>query len=46
MHGADREWVYNNLAEGVAKNNIKVDVGAAVNQGDRFFFSKGGLVMQ
>lgn len=43
MHGADREWVYQNLVEGVAQNNIKVDVGAAVNQGDRFFFSKGKL---
>jgi ankyrin repeat protein/L-ascorbate metabolism protein UlaG (beta-lactamase superfamily) len=46
MHGADKEWVYNNLAEGVAKNNIKVAVGAAVNQGDRFFFSKGTLAAQ
>jgi len=46
MHGADREWVYGNLAEGVSKNNIKVDVGAAFNQGDRFFFSKGSLVSQ
>jgi ankyrin repeat protein len=43
MHGADREWVYQNLAEAAAKNKIKVDVGAAVNQGDRFFFSKGAL---
>lgn len=43
MHGADREWVYQNLADGVTRNNIKVDVGAAVNQGDRFFFSKGKL---
>lgn len=46
MHGADREWVYGNLAEGVAKNNIKVDVGAAVNMGDRFLFTKGSLVSQ
>jgi len=46
MHGADREWVYGNLAEGVVQNKIKVDVGAAVNQGDRFFFSKGSLVSQ
>ncbi len=44
MHGADREWVYGNLAEGVDRNGIKVDVGAAVNQGDRFFFSKGSLM--
>jgi ankyrin repeat protein len=43
MHGADKEWVYENLVDGVAQNNIKVDVGAAVNQGDRFFFSKGKL---
>jgi ankyrin repeat protein/L-ascorbate metabolism protein UlaG (beta-lactamase superfamily) len=43
MHGADREWVYQNLVDGAAQNKIKVDVGAAVNQGDRFFFSKGSL---
>jgi ankyrin repeat protein/L-ascorbate metabolism protein UlaG (beta-lactamase superfamily) len=45
MHGADKEWVYGNLVEGVAKNNIKVQVGAAVNQGDRFFFGKGKLTI-
>jgi len=44
MHGADREWVYGNLVEGVAQNNIKVQVGAAVNQGDRFIFRKGSLI--
>lgn len=44
MHGADKEWVYQNLADGVSQNNIKVGVGAAVNQGDRFFFSKGSLM--
>jgi len=44
MHGADKEWVYQNLVDGVTRNNIKVDVGAAVNQGDRFFFSKGSLI--
>ena len=44
MHGADKEWVYQNLADGVYQNNIKVDVGAAVNPGDRFFFSKGSLI--
>ena len=44
MHGADREWVYQDLVDGVNKNNIKVDVGSAVNQGDRFFFSKGSLL--
>ncbi len=43
MHGANKEWVYGNLVEGVAKNNVKVQVGAAVNQGDRFFFQKGRL---
>jgi len=43
MHGADKEWVYGNLVEGVAKNNVKVQIGAAVNQGDRFFFQKGRL---
>ncbi len=44
MHGADKEWVYGNLVEGVAQNKVKVQVGAAVNQGDRFFFRKGTLV--
>ncbi len=43
MHGADKEYVYGNLVEGVAKANMKVQVGAAANQGDRFFFSKGKL---
>lgn len=43
MHGANKEWVYGNLVEAVAKNNVKVQVGAAVNQGDRFFFQKGML---
>ena len=43
MHGADKEWVYGNLVEGVAQNKIKVQVGAAVNQGDRFFFQRGKL---
>jgi len=43
MHGADKEWVYGNLVEGVAKNNIKLQVGAAVDQGDRFSFAKGTL---
>lgn len=46
MHGADREWVYENLAEGAVQNKIKVDVGVAVNQGDRFLFSKGSLMSQ
>ena len=43
MHGFNKEWVYGNLVEGVEKNNVKVQVGAAVNQGDRFFFQKGKL---
>jgi ankyrin repeat protein/L-ascorbate metabolism protein UlaG (beta-lactamase superfamily) len=43
MHGANKEWVYGNLVEGVARNKVKVAVGAAVNQGDRFFFQKGAL---
>jgi L-ascorbate metabolism protein UlaG (beta-lactamase superfamily) len=43
MHGAYKEWVYGNLVEGVAKNKIDVQVGAAVNQGDRFAFSGGKL---
>ncbi len=43
MHGAGKEWVYGNLAEAVARDKIKVQVGAAVNQGDRFFYRKGTL---
>lgn len=43
MHGADKEWGYQELVEGVAQNPIKVQVGAAVNQGDRFSFRKGAL---
>ncbi|MCX6567193.1 MAG: ankyrin repeat domain-containing protein [Candidatus Aminicenantes bacterium] len=44
MHGFNKEWVYGNLVEGVEKNKVKVQVGAAVNQGDRFFFQKGRLI--
>jgi len=40
MHGADREWVYADLKEAVAKNGIKVEVQAAVNRGDRFFLTR------
>jgi len=43
MHAANKEWVYRDLVDGVAKNNVKLQVGAAVNFGDRFFFSKGKL---
>jgi len=43
MHGGDREEACALLVEGAAKNKVKVDVGAAVNRGDRFFFSKGAL---
>jgi ankyrin repeat protein/L-ascorbate metabolism protein UlaG (beta-lactamase superfamily) len=43
MHGANKEWVYGNLAEAVAKSGMKVAVGAAVNQGDRFFYKGGAL---
>jgi len=44
MHAANKEWVYGNLVEDGAKKNVKVQVGAAVNQGDRFFFQKGVLM--
>jgi ankyrin repeat protein/L-ascorbate metabolism protein UlaG (beta-lactamase superfamily) len=44
MHGAYKEWVYGNLAEAVAKNGVKVAVGVAVNQGDRFFYKGGALL--
>jgi len=43
QHGAYKEWVYGNLVEGVAKSKIDVQVGAAVNQGDRFAFRGGKL---
>jgi ankyrin repeat protein/L-ascorbate metabolism protein UlaG (beta-lactamase superfamily) len=43
MHAAGKEWVYQSLVESVAKDKIKVQVGAAVNQGDRFFYRKGIL---
>ena len=43
MHGANREWVYRDLADAVAKNKINVQVGVAVDQGDRFSFRKGVL---
>jgi ankyrin repeat protein/L-ascorbate metabolism protein UlaG (beta-lactamase superfamily) len=43
MHGADREWVYGNLAEGAAKEHVKVQVGAASCPGDRFTYRKGAL---
>jgi len=39
----DKEWGYAALADSVAKNGINVQVGAAVNQGDRFAFQKGKL---
>jgi len=45
MHGANKEWVYQNLVTGAAENHVKVQVGAAVNQGDRFSFRKGALVI-
>ncbi len=44
MHGANKEWVYQNLVTGAAENHVKVQVGAADNQGDRFSFRKGALV--
>jgi ankyrin repeat protein/L-ascorbate metabolism protein UlaG (beta-lactamase superfamily) len=43
MHAANKEWVYGDLVEGVAKNKIDVQVGAAANQGDRFSFRAGKL---
>ncbi len=45
MHAANKEWVYQNLVTGAAENRVKVQVGAAVNQGDRFTFRKGALVI-
>jgi len=44
MHGAYKEWVYGNLAKAVAKSGMNVAVGAAVNQGDRFFYKGGALL--
>ena len=43
MHAAYKEWVYGDLVEGVARNKVDVQVGAAVNQGDRFSFGGGKL---
>jgi ankyrin repeat protein/L-ascorbate metabolism protein UlaG (beta-lactamase superfamily) len=43
MHAAYKEWVYRDLVEGVARAKIDVQVGAAVNQGDRFVYSGGKL---
>jgi hypothetical protein len=43
MHAANREWVYKDLVDAAAKNNVKLQVGAAAYFGDRFFFSKGKL---
>jgi ankyrin repeat protein/L-ascorbate metabolism protein UlaG (beta-lactamase superfamily) len=43
MHAAYKEWVYGDLVEGVARNKVDLQVGAAVNQGDRFTFSGGKL---
>jgi len=43
MHAAYKEWVYGDLVEGVARNKVDLQVGAAVNQGDRFSFAAGKL---
>ena len=43
MHAAYKEWVYRDLVEGVARAKVDVQVGAAVNQGDRFVYSGGKL---
>ena len=44
MHGNNRESMYADWVGYAAKNNIKVQVGAAAaGPGDRFFFSKGKL---
>jgi ankyrin repeat protein/L-ascorbate metabolism protein UlaG (beta-lactamase superfamily) len=43
MHAAYKEWVYGDLVEGVARNKVDLQVGAAVNQGDRFSFAGGKL---
>jgi ankyrin repeat protein/L-ascorbate metabolism protein UlaG (beta-lactamase superfamily) len=36
MHGADREWVYADLKEAAAEKNVRVEIQAAINRGDRF----------
>jgi len=43
MHAAYKEWVYRDLVEGVARAKVNLQVGAAVNQGDRFVYSGGNL---
>ncbi len=43
IHAGEKEWAYQDLVERVAKNKVTLQVGAAANSGDRFFFSKGKL---
>jgi ankyrin repeat protein/L-ascorbate metabolism protein UlaG (beta-lactamase superfamily) len=43
MHASYKEWVYQNLADDVAKNKKDVKVGVASISGDRFFYSEGTL---
>ncbi len=45
MHGGDKEWVYGDLAEGVARNHVDVQVGAAASPGDRFTYRRGTLTI-
>jgi len=43
MHASYKEWVYQNLADDVARNQKDVKVGVASISGDRFFYSEGSL---
>ncbi len=43
MHGDNRESMYADWVDYLAKNGSKVQVGAAADPGDWFFFSKGVL---
>lgn len=43
MHASYKEWVYQNLADDVAKANKPVKVGAATISGDMFHYTEGTL---
>jgi L-ascorbate metabolism protein UlaG (beta-lactamase superfamily) len=44
QHAAYREWVYQNLADDVARDKKPVEVGVASISGDRFHYKDGGLM--
>jgi ankyrin repeat protein/L-ascorbate metabolism protein UlaG (beta-lactamase superfamily) len=44
QHAAYKEWVYQNLADDVARDKKPVEVGVASISGDRFHYKDGGLM--